>query len=289
MIFSDGSLALRFELKNIDCLRFLKREEYANIISPYSRLYLITQGRGQVVTGNQTIELEPGYLYLIPNFVHHSQFFEPDLEHIYVHFTSEMENGLSIFNLISVKNKIPASDLSTLLFFRLLELNPGLELPHHDPQVYQTKPWMNKKPSYSSSGPRLETEAIIQQLFSGFIETSSQMNQANFLKFNFHEILRYIQENLRNDIKIDQLAEIACLSNDHFSRVFKSVFGVSPYEFIVRKRIEKSQFLLLSTEYTIHQIIEETNFKNPQYFSRMFKKYTNYTPAKYRKIEQLNV
>jgi AraC family transcriptional regulator len=288
MIFFDDSISLRFELKNIDCLRFLKHEAYTNIVSPYSRLYLITRGRGQVVAGNQTIELEPEHLYLIPSFVHHSSFFEPDLEHIYVHFTSEMENGFSIFNLISVKNKITATNLSTLLLYRLLELNPDLKLPHHDPQVYQTKPWMNKKPLYSSLGSRLETEAIIQQLFSGFIESSSKTNQTTFLKFNFHDILRYIHQNLHNDIKIDQLSEIACLSNDHFTRVFKSVFGVSPYEFIVRKRIEKSQFLLLSTEHTIHQIIEETNFKSAQYFSRMFKKYTSYTPAKYRKIERLN-
>ncbi len=289
MISSDNSLAIRFELKNIAYLRFLKQEEYPDIVSPYSRMYLITRGKGQVATNNQTIDLEPGYVYLFPSFVHHRYIFNPDLEHMYIHFRSEMDNGLSIFNLISVKNKTPATDLIRQLFYRLLELNPGLELPHHDPQVYQTKPWMNKRTSYCSLGPRLETEAIIQQLFSGFYECGSKTSQTTYLKFNFHEILRYIHQNLHNDIKIDQLAEIACLSNDHFSRVFKSVFGVPPFEFIVRKRIEKSQFLLLSTEHSIHQIIEETNFKNPQYFSRMFKKYTTYTPAKYRKLEQLNV
>jgi AraC family transcriptional regulator len=289
MISFDDSLSIHFELKNIAFLRFLKQEEYSDIVSPYSRMYLITRGRGQVSSGNQTFELEAGFIYLFPGFVHHSYIFDPDLEHVYVHFRSEMENGLSIFNLISIKNKIPATDLNKLLFYRLLELNPGLELVHHDPKVYQEKPWMNKKPSYCSPGPGLETQAIIQQLFSGFIKCSSKTSQTTYLKFNFHDILRYIQQNLHNDIKIDQLAEISCLSNDHFSRVFKSVFGVPPYEFIVRKRIEKSQFLLLSTEHTISQIIEETNFKNAQYFSRMFKKYTSYTPAKYRNMEQLAV
>lgn len=78
MGFSDGSLNNRFDLKNIAYLRFLKQEEYPDIVSPYSRLYLITRGIGQVVTGNQTIELESGYLYLFPSFVHHSYFFEPD-------------------------------------------------------------------------------------------------------------------------------------------------------------------------------------------------------------------
>jgi len=289
MISFEESLVISFELKNIAYLRFLEQEEYPDIVSPYSRMYLITRGRGKVASGGQTVELEAGHVYLFPSFVHHSYIFEQELEHVYIHFRSEMDNGLSIFNLISVKNKIPATDLSKLLFCRLLELNPRLELPHHDPQVYQTKPWMNKRPTYCSLGPRLETEAIIQQLFSGFIECNSKKSQNIYLRFNFHDILRYIHQNLHNDIKIDQLAEMACLSNDHFSRVFKSVFGISPYEFIMRKRIEKSQFLLLSTKHTISQIIEETNFKNAQYFSRMFKKYTTYTPAKYRKSEQLNI
>jgi AraC-like DNA-binding protein len=289
MTLNDSNINIYFELKNIAWLQFSKQEEYPDIVSPYSRMYLITQGNGHVVAGNQTIDLEAGYLYLFPSFVHHSYYFGPGLEHIYVHFRSEMGNGLTIYNLFSVKNKIPATNLSKLLFYRLLELNPGLELPHHDPQVYQTKPWMNKKPSYCAMCQKLETESIIQQLFSGFIDCSSKINQTTFLKFNFHDILQNIHQNLHNDIRIDYLAKMACLSNDHFSRVFKSVLGVSPNEFIIRKRIEKSQFLLLSTELTIDQIVEETNFKNAQYFSRMFKKYTNYTPAKYRKLEQLNV
>jgi AraC-like DNA-binding protein len=282
MILSDGNSKIRFELKNIAYLRFLQQSEYADIISPYSRMYLITEGNGHVVIGNQTIQLEAGYLYLIPSFVHCSYVFNKNLAHIYIHFMALLENGLTIYNFISFRNKIPATELSKMLFNRILDLNPGLQLPHHDPHVYQTKPWMDKKPAFNSPGHKLETEGIIQQLFSGFVTDEPRIDLASGLKYNIQEILVFIHDNLHNDIKIEQLAQISCLSKDHFARIFKSIFGVSPCEFIIRKRIEKSQFLLLTTDLPINRIIDETNFKNAPYFSRMFKKYTSLTPGVYR-------
>jgi AraC-like DNA-binding protein len=282
MILSDENSKIRFELKNIAYLRFLQQSEYADIISPYSRMYLITEGNGHVVIGNQTIQLEAGYLYLIPSFVHCSYVFNKDLAHIYIHFRALLENGLTIYNFISFRNKLKATELSKMLFNRILDLNPGLQLPHHDPHVYQTKPWMDKKPAFNSPGHKLETEGIIQQLFSGFVTDEPRIDLASGLKYNIQEILVFIHENLHNDIKIEQLAQISCLSKDHFTRIFKSIFGVSPCEFIIRKRIEKSQFLLLTTDLPMNRIIDETNFKNAPYFSRMFKKYTSLTPGVYR-------
>ena len=98
-----------------------------------------------------------------------------------------------------------ATELSKLLFNRLLEINPGLELPHHDPKVYQTKPWMDKKPVFHSPGQKLESEAIIQQLFSGFISSEPKIDLASGMKYNIQEILVFIHDNLHIDIKINSL------------------------------------------------------------------------------------
>lgn len=284
MTINEISSGIRFELKNIALLRFLQNSEYINIISPYSRMYLVTEGNGHIVFGNNTIPLQQGFLYFIPSFVHCSYFFGKNLAHIYIHFSAILENGLPIYNLISFQNRIRSIELSKMLFFRLLELNPGLELPHHDPLVYQKKPWMEKKPCYNCLSQKYESEAIIQQLLAGFILKKQEFNVATHLKYNIHKVLSFVQQNLNNDIKMDQLAGISCLSKDHFTKIFKQVLGVPPCEFIIRKRIEKSQYLLLTTDYPIHRIIEETNFKNAPYFSRMFKRYTSYTPAEYRKL-----
>lgn len=287
-MIADTTYNFRFELKNIAYSRFLDNSEYRDIVSPYSRMYYISEGYGQIVIGIHSVELEPGFMYLIPSFEHCSYFFRKDLAHIYIHFGTSVENGLSMYNLYSFKHKIVASELNKILFERLLEINPDLKLPHHHPNVYQKKPWMDMKVDYSSPGRKFESEAIIQLLLAGFISDFSKIDFSSNLKYNIPEVLKYIHENLHNNIRIDELAQIACLSKDHFSRVFNSIFGISPCEFIIRKRIEKSQFLLLTTDLSIAEIIEETNFKSAPYFSRMFKKFVSISPSDFRKNQLFN-
>lgn len=272
-----------FELLNVAYFRFSEIHEYLNVISPYSRMYLITKGEGKLLIENETIKLETGFLYLVPSFVHCTYLFNEGLEHYYIHFRAITEGGLTLFNLYNFIKKIKATNLSEMIFKHLTEINPGLELPHHDPKVYQNKLWMNKKPSWRNHSKKLETEAALQFLFSGFITGISSINMAPNIKYNLHQILIYIQNNLHKEIRIEELANIACLSNDHFTRVFKSVMGISPMDYVIRRRIEKSQYLLQSTNSPINNIAEQTSFKSTPYFNRMFKKYVLVTPATYRK------
>jgi AraC family transcriptional regulator len=283
MNYSDCWQKYNFELLNVAYLRFSSLHEYHDVISPYSRMYLITKGEGMLIMGNRQIKLEAGFLYLVPSFIHCTYLFNEGLEHIYIHFRALTDGGLTLYNLYSFRQKTEAVELSEMLFRRLLEINPGLELPHHDPKIYQNKPWMNKKPNWSAVSQKLESEAILQMLLSGFITGVSNINLAPNMKYNLHQILVYIQNNLQNEIKVEELANMACLSNDHFTRIFKSVMGIPPGEYVIRKRIEKSQYLLLSTDFSINRIIEQTNFKSTAYFARMFKKYVFSTPAVYRK------
>jgi len=283
MNYNDCWQKNHFELLNVAFFRFSENREYHDVISPYSRMYLITKGEGKLVTGNETIKLEAGHLYLVPSFIHCTYLFNKGLEHFYIHFRALTEGGLTLYNLYSFRQKIEANEISKMIFKRLPEINPGMELPHHDPRVYQNKPWMNKKPAWKHVSEKLETEAILQMLFSGFVTGVSNINLAPNMKYNLHQVLVYIQNNLHKEIKIEELANIACLSNDHFTRVFKTVMGTSPMEFVIRKRIEKSQYLLQSTDFSISSITEQTSFKSTSYFTRMFKKYVHVTPANYRK------
>jgi len=219
----------------------------------------------------------------LPGFTTCTYLFNEGLAHTYIHFSLSTYNGINIFNLYSVINKVKANDLDVRLFSRLLEINPNLHLPHHNPLVYQAKPWINQKTTYRSLNHHLETTGIIRQLFSRFISADIHRNMSSFVGYKIHPILAYIQENLQTDITVEKLAVLACFSKDHFTRIFKSILGIGPCEFIIRKRIEKAQFLLLTTGKTQAQIIEETNFKTASYFCRIFKKYTAFTPMEYRK------
>lgn len=271
-----------FHLQNIALLRFEYDHEYIDIISPFSRMYLVTEGHGSLMIGNQKILLEPGFIFLIPSFTPCTYFFGEGLCHYYIHFSVDHPNGLSPYSLYPINSKIPATQLDSSLFERLLQIDPDLQLPHHHPNVYQSKLWMNKKVVYHSAGQHFETIGIMKQLFSRFPVSEQNMAVPGSLKYNIQPILLYIHTNLKKEISVNELAELACFSKDHFTRVFKSVTGMAPCDYIIRKRIERSQFLLLTTDLSHISIIEQTGFKSASYFSRIFKKYTGYSPAKYR-------
>ncbi|MFW5773490.1 MAG: helix-turn-helix transcriptional regulator [Tangfeifania sp.] len=275
--------SVNFNLKNIAFSRFDRDSTYNDVISPFSRLYLITEGNGYLFFEGTKISLEADHLYLIPSFTPCSYFFCENLAHIYIHFSMEMPSGLNIYNLFRVLPKIKAGPDEPDLFKKCLELNPGYKLPHHDPKVYQSKPWISKDIDYRSLSHYLETTAIITQLFSRFIKEELSGDMSKIANRNFQKVLRYIQKNLAQEISVNQLAEMTFTSKDHFSRVFKSITGMPPSEYIIRKRLEKAKLLLLTTNLSLTGIIQHTGFKSTPYFCRMFKKYTSFTPEEFRK------
>lgn len=284
MYLEQISESLLFHLQNVAYLSFSQDSDYEDIISPFTRIYLVTNGSGVLVIGNKRISLEAGKLYLIPSFTSCSYHFGANLAHYYIHFSMDQPNGLSPFSQFSISNKVDATELDSHLFSRLVHINPDLQLPHHHPHVYQTKTWMNKKVDYHTAGRHLETVGILKQIFSRFLETGQNYPATNLLKYNIQSILLHIRNNLKQNITVDELADISCFSKDHFSRVFKTITGLTPCDYIISKRIERAQFLLLTTDLSQSQIIDQTGFRSASYFSRIFKKHTSYSPARYRTL-----
>lgn len=271
-----------FQLRNIALLSFEQDSDYPDIISPFTRIYLITEGNGYLNFGNRKVILEAGYLYLIPSFISCTYRFNAGLCHYYIHLSIEHPNGLSPYSLYPVVDKVKANALDFSLFERLRQIDPNLQLPHHHPNVYQTKLWLNKKVCYHSASQHFETIGILKQLFSRFpVQQQISANQG-MLKYNIQPLLIYIQNNLSKEIPVIELANLACYSKDHFSKLFKLNTGMAPCDYIIRKRIERSQFLLLTTDMAQKEIIEQTGFKSASYFSRIFRKHTGFSPAKYR-------
>ena len=69
-----------------------------------------------------------------------------------------------------------------------------------------------------------------------------------------NKVIDYIELNLTNEIKLDDLAQIACLSKFHFHRIFNSFTNESLYSFVTRLRTERSAALLLSQTKSITDI-----------------------------------
>lgn len=95
--------------------------------------------------------------------------------------------------------------------------------------------------------------------------------------------VKYIHENLYKTLTVKELSGKACMSEPNFYKCFKQQFGISPVEYINQKRIELAKKLLQTIETNIADICFSCGFNNHNHFIKTFKKYTQTTPAHYRK------
>ena len=94
-------------------------------------------------------------------------------------------------------------------------------------------------------------------------------------------VVDYIQANLEGDIRLEELANIACLSRFHFVRAFKAATGTSPYRYVADLRIERAKTLLRLGQLSLVEIAVELNFSSQATFTRAFRKATGHTPGQY--------
>lgn len=68
------------------------------------------------------------------------------------------------------------------------------------------------------------------------------------------QISDYIQAHLDQSIKLTELAEVAGMSQYHFSRLFKQSMGITPHQYLLKQRVEQAQQLLKGTKLAIAEI-----------------------------------
>lgn len=96
-------------------------------------------------------------------------------------------------------------------------------------------------------------------------------------------VINYIDKNYMYHISLDSLAKLIPMSEGQFCRAFKELLGMSPMNYVVRKRILQSCDLLLHTDKKITEIAILTGFNNISYFNKTFLLNVGCTPSIYRK------
>ena len=105
--------------------------------------------------------------------------------------------------------------------------------------------------------------------------------------FHVQKAIAYIKRNSFHDISVQDIADFLHINRSYLSRVFGAVLGMSPSEFLLRHRINRSRELLIESSHSIGKVSEMAGFKNQMYFARAFKRETGQTPLEYRKSRKL--
>ena len=101
--------------------------------------------------------------------------------------------------------------------------------------------------------------------------------------WQIRRVLTYVDSNLDTPIRNKDLAAVARLSEFHFNVVFRKSVGHSPHEYIIRRRMERAQGLMLSTDKALSEIAAECGLADQPHFTRLFRRFVGESPAAWRR------
>lgn len=99
-------------------------------------------------------------------------------------------------------------------------------------------------------------------------------------------VKRFIDNNYRRNLSMDEIAASVYRSNDYVKKCFKQYYGLTPYAYYLDVKMTHAKYLLQRTNLPIKQIADRLGFKSDRYFSKRFRELVGVTATQYRKNEK---
>ncbi|HPF88140.1 MAG TPA: helix-turn-helix domain-containing protein [Candidatus Limiplasma sp.] len=101
-------------------------------------------------------------------------------------------------------------------------------------------------------------------------------------KMAVESVVKYIHNNLSQELSLTKLSEYTMLSNNYLSRIFKEHMGINLVDYVTNCRMTKAAEMLTETRLPIEQIARALGYNTPHYFSKRFREHYGLTPNQYR-------
>lgn len=161
------------------------------------------------------------------------------------------------------------------------------------PKLYSTHVTVSKKSKIAEIVDSLVDEINLYKGESAYIYIYKLMAECSFLPSSQSEtklivkIMKYIGDNSKGKISLDDVANACGVTKYHICRLFKKEFEITPVDYITFARIRRAVFKLINTNQSITKISNDLEFYSPKYFTKLFKSYFGVSPSKFRKLDNL--
>lgn len=256
---------------------------WKDVRSPFARLYLVTEGTARISLPKGDYQLTPGNLYFIPPFVTHSYQCDSLFTHYYIHIYEKNDISPSILEEFDFPVETPASPHDIDLFKRLLYINPFLKLPASNPKIYDNQSSLISNIELNLRRPfcdKVESRGILYILFSRFLKRA--VAKADTSDSRILQAVAYIRRHLNVPLDVNILAHDACMSKDHFIRVFRQETGDTPKAYVIKKKMESAEQFIVTSDRPIKEIARMVGYDDYSHFNKAFKAFAGVTPATYR-------
>jgi len=128
---------------------------------------------------------------------------------------------------------------------------------------------------------------IAQLLLREYTTASTRANgipRGGLTRNNTQRVIEYVEANLGGAVTVQELAEVAELSTHHFVRMFKRSLGLTPYQYVLERRVERAKELLRSKPASLAEVGLSTGFSSQSHFTTAFHRAVGATPAEFQRL-----
>lgn len=259
---------------------------FRHVISPFSRLWLILDGRATVRHHDQDFALKAGQLHLVPPFAEHDCVCPQRFDHYHLHFVARLPTGVDLLSLLDFNFQITAPDEALRYLQRLEAIYPDRKLPCFDP----TREEYRQQPLGAEVADRgmpasdwFEARGLLTLLLAPFLRTA-QMHPGVHARVSqqFLSVQQYLHANMHRPLVLADLARAARLHPTYFSDRFRDLVGIRPLEYLMQRRMERAQYLLITSVASVKEIAAQVGFSDAAYFTRAFTRSYGRSPSAYR-------
>jgi len=248
-------------------LKSLPEQLIASRILDNYKIVLVIKGKGRLELDGREFHIQSGDLFvLFPGVTH---FFHADpedpWEFLWVSFNGKACAGIMDSIMIDREHPMIHAASSNLIIQLLTNIIFDLE---------------NESNDYA-----LKATGFLYIFFSELVPFTKKINGQRIIKTKEDSIKRalaYIDVNYHQEIDVDTLAHHVHFSRSHFSRLFKKEVKLSIPEYLNAVRIQKAKTLLTGTDLSVSEVARSVGFKDPFYFSKIFKEIEGQSPSLYK-------
>lgn len=266
------------DLLYVDCIgitepcpdyRVVRGDSHAHFRDQYVFEYVLS-GRGYIVCEGQTYTVGAGELYFLNRLHSHQYYADPadPFRKMWINISGRLVNSLVELYGISEGVVIRPYDAEDI-FRELHSLVASVTMENRTELCQAISLHIHKLLTVLALSDKREPDI------------HDRVNRAQQIK-------TYIDRYSDFDLNLDEIAAHFFLNKVYLSQVFRKAYGITPKQYIVRRRIEAAQNILSNSNTPIQEIAHLLHFPSTQYFSSVFRQETSITPGQYRRQYSLS-
>lgn len=234
----------------------------------FSEIFYVIQGSGTFLLDGKVYPIKAGDMVIVPPNVEHTEqsFHLAPLEYMVLGI-----DGITLLSMEDSDSRIMDN------YSHKKEIQPILSLMLQESQQEQS--------GYDFVCQHLLDILLIQIMRQQKLVPAS-ISSAKMTK-ECGQVKRYLDSNYSDCISLDMLASMTHMNKYYLVHAFTKYAGLSPINYLIKRRIESGKNLLATTNHSISQISFSVGFSSQSYFAQIFKKEVGMTPGEYRKSQRL--